>query len=325
METQKWYTKSRDSTHLILDGGSIKETPGFLEAYITDLTHGHRLHIVEKKTNRFRFFVDVDFVSTEHELDFEKVAMAIYDIACLGPCLIARAKPREVSEGVKYGMHMIWPDTSVTKEKAQGIRMKLLREMGPDWDKVIDASVYQGSGLRMLWSFKNESGSTVYVPWGRIEFGRYTEFKDKTPSVEYLKMFSIRHTDETVEDVIENSQPHTDLEEFIRKTIPGHEGARVVRVKQCRNKKDFYVATDSKYCENIKRRHKSNHVWFCILPKSGVVFQKCQDENCKSFSGKRYRIPSRLIPRNERDVDSSFTRSISEYIPEGWKGAKGIF
>jgi hypothetical protein len=312
-EIHKWFSKE-DATHLLLDGGSLKESEGFFEAYVRDLLHGHRLCVVERKTHVFRFFVDVDFVSDEHELDFVKVVQVIHGIVSLGPCVLARARPRKVPDGQKYGMHIIWPESFVTKEKAQGIRMKILSEMGPDWEKVIDGSVYLGSGLRMLWSFKNEPDSTVYIPWGRFSEEGFKEFENKSPSVEFLRMFTIRTSQEDHGEFHTVSASNSELEHFIRTHVIGQERARVLKIKLCKNKKDFWISTDSRFCENIKRCHKSNHVWFCLRP-SGVLFQKCQDDECKTFQGTWYRVPHRLIPREEEPVKRMV---IGNYLPRGW-------
>jgi hypothetical protein len=311
--------RGEEVTHLLLDGGKIHETDDFLNVYIDEIIKGTRLYIVEQKTPLFKFFVDVDFVSMDYELDFIKVTTCLYEIVHSGMCVLARAKPRQVSDGMKYGAHIIWPHLTVTKEKAQGIRMKILSEMGPDWEKVIDASVYMGSGLRMLWSFKNEPDSTVYIPWGSCEHGVFTEFENKSPSVEFLRMFSIRSSSNEVnEDERDEAFPaRSDLEEYIQRVVTGQQRARILKISKCRNKKDYWISTDSRYCENIRRCHKSNHVWFCLKP-TGVIFQKCQDDECKQFTGKKYRIPSRLIP-NERVLDLDSARTVYDYFPDGWK------
>ena len=317
-EINKWMCKN-GKTHLLLDGGTLTAGDSFYDDYIGDILHGERLCVVEKKTNQFRFFVDVDFVSDENELDFVKVSLVIHKIADLGPCVIARARPRQVEGGTKYGAHIIWPESVVTKQKANSIRMAILSELGPDWDKIIDASVYAGSGLRMLWSYKNEPDSTPYIPWGEIEdnVSGFKEFEDKNPTVEYLKRFSIRVEGNVPCTVERNDPANSELEMYIRKNIPGHGSLKIVKVNICKNKKDYWIGTTSKYCENIKRDHKSNHVWFCLRP-SGMIAQKCQDEECKGYTGRFYRIPSRLIP-NERSLDSNTRHTINDYLPDGWK------
>jgi len=314
-EINKWMCKY-GTTHLLLDGGTLTVGDSFYDDYIGDILHGERLCVVEKKTNQFRFFVDVDFVSDEHELDFVKVSLVITKVVDLGPCVLARARPRSVEGGQKYGLHIIWPESIVTKQRANSLRMRILSEMGPDWEKIIDASVYAGSGLRMLWSLKNEPDSTPYVPWGEIRDGAWAEFKDKSPNVEYLKLFSIR-IEGSVYVPHETPVANSELEMYIRTNIPGQASAKIVKVNRCKNKKDYWIGTTSRYCENVKREHKSNHVWFCLRP-SGMIAQKCQDDECKGYTGRFYRIPSRLIP-NEGSVDGNHIRTINDYLPDGWK------
>jgi hypothetical protein len=319
-------------THLLLDGGtlSVKEAdePEFHKAYVNDLVNGERLFVVEKKTPHFRFFVDVDYVG-DSELDFEKVCKELFSIVDLGPCYIAKAPRRITPNGTKYGVHVIWPESIVDKPMAQSIRLKIIRLLGGDdmWEKIIDSSVYSGSGLRMLWSLKNEPGSTHYVPWAKIKDATNFEiFSNVYPCTEFLKKFSIRATNSTTITSSyskEVSQPTNDLEEFIRINLPGQERARVLKISKCKKSENgLWVSTDSRYCENVKKEHKSNHVWFNVrrLGNSGwySISQKCQDEECKEYMGRLYRFPSRLIT-NEGILDSSTHRIISDYFPDGWK------
>lgn len=316
----RWLCK-KATTHLLLDGGTLSAKEGFHEDYVFDVLNGERLCVVEKKTHVFRFFVDVDYVSDEQELDFEKVAIEISKVVNSGPCVLAKASPRKTEKGTKYGMHIIWPETTVTKQRANSLRVKILDEFGhDDWDKIIDASVYSGSGLRMLWSYKNDHDSTPYVPWGKIDCDfTFREFKNKDPSVHFLDLFSIRVNDQLIQqETTCSKQENTDLEAFIRKNIPGQENMNITRIGKCKNKKDMWVGTDSRYCENVKRNHKSNHVWFALDPKRLTIGQRCEDEACKEWKGRLYRIPSRLIP-NERVLDSSSHRNINHYLPDGWK------
>lgn len=332
-EINKWMCKN-GKTHLLLDGGTLTAKEGFYEAYVRDVLNREKLCVVEKKTHpHFRFFIDIDYVDQEYGVpDFEKIALEIYGcIDAAGPCVLAAAQPRPTPKGTKYGLHMIWPESIVTKQSANSLRMKILNHLGhEDWEKIIDSSVYAGSGLRMLWSLKNEDGSTPYVPWGRIDTpgGEFKKFHDTRPSVEYLKMFSIRvhhhHQNVEVPSSSTSSSSFSEIETFIQTYLPGQSKARVLKISPCKKIRGLWVSTSSKYCENIKREHKSNHVWFNIRPSSGSwseISQRCQDEECKGYVGRSYRIPSRLIPdTNERVLDCSPRRTIYDYLPDGWKG-----
>jgi hypothetical protein len=319
------WRNSKNVTHLLLDGGTLSAKEGFYEAYVRDLLNEEKLYVVEKKTSpHFRFFVDLDYVG-EAELDFERVCKEICEIVKLGSCMIAKAGPRKSEKGgTKYGVHMIWNESVVDKRIANSIRLKILDEFGPDWEKIIDASVYGGSGLRMIWSYKNEPGSTQYVPWARIEEdGQFKIFENVFPNLEFLKLFSIRtNSTETPLFSKKEDESCTELEKFIRMNIPGQERARILKISKCKkSERGLWVSTNSRYCDNIKREHKSNHVWFIVKPGKDwhTIAQKCQDEECKGYTGRFYRFPSRLIPNDEGVLDTRSHRTIFDYIPDGWR------
>ena len=64
--------------------------------------------------------------------------------------------------------------------------------------------------------------------------------------------------------------------------------------------KQFLVSTNSKYCENKKCNHNSNHVWFHIV--GDTVAQKCFSTTnvlrphgfCKDFSGRRHQLSKKI-------------------------------
>ena len=93
------------------------------------------------------------------------------------------------------------------------------------------------------------------------------------------------------------------LEAFIRKNLEGQTQARVKNIYKEKN--SYLVATTSRYCENTKREHGSNHVWFYVLGDS--IFQKCfcRCETmrgrfygfCKDFSGRKHQLPPSIIDK----------------------------
>ena len=93
------------------------------------------------------------------------------------------------------------------------------------------------------------------------------------------------------------------LETFIRKNMEGQANARIKNVYKEKN--SYLVATTSRYCENTKRAHGSNHVWFHVL--GDTIFQKCfcRCETmkgrfygfCKDFSGRRHQLPSAIVEK----------------------------
>ena len=102
---------------------------------------------------------------------------------------------------------------------------------------------------------------------------------------------------ETKNEII-NSELNALLETFIRRNMEGNEDTRVISVYKFG--KMHLVKTTSRYCENIKRNHNSNHVKLMI--DDGHIFQRCfctcetTDGRrlgfCKNFSGRKHKLES---------------------------------
>jgi hypothetical protein len=92
------------------------------------------------------------------------------------------------------------------------------------------------------------------------------------------------------------------LETFIRKYLEGQEKAKVCKI--FKNSNSYAIQTNSKYCENLKRSHGSNHIWFYINGKDKTICQKCfcrcdttegrRHGLCKDFSGRKSLLNSKL-------------------------------
>jgi hypothetical protein len=309
-------------THVLLNGGVLDVTPtqveNFFNVYISDILHGERLYVAEKRLSRFKFFLDIDFYAQDDEtICYEKVATELAKIIDSGECIIAVARPRHTPKGIKFGMHIIWSDLIVNLKKAQALRLKVLDEFAnEDWIDGIS------SALRMLWSFKNEPDSTYYVPYGKVSFdGEFELFKDVQPSPAFLRMFSIQTTQTETESIPEAEKPDSNgIESYIQKYVPGQSNTRVTKMDKTKDGNSWWLATNSRYCENIKGHHRSNHVWF-ILNSRGHLRQKCLDDNCKTFKSREYKIPHILIPKNAVLARSTFC-NVYDYFPDGWNKEK---
>ena len=100
------------------------------------------------------------------------------------------------------------------------------------------------------------------------------------------------------------------------------EGQGSARVKGMRNLKGngkgLCIETDSRYCENIKGLHKSNHVWFCI--RGGVIMQKCLDDECLEFSGREHNLPPSISDEGHRVASPPCHRAV-DLLPKTWSGS----
>ena len=293
-----WRVPKGPGTHVLMNGGILNvpddETNDFYKSYVESVQSGTKLYVVEQKTDRFKFFVDIDYKAPEKlgDDDLLQFCTIIHEsIGTSSRCVIARARPRPVSDAlIKSGVHVHWPDLVVTRTQALNLRTKIImsltKDFSFDWDKVIDASVYGGSGLRMLWSHKKPTGDP-YTPWRQLNS---TRVFSKEPSVEILNLFSVRTSGDAQEcETFENVGP---LQGFIQKYLEGQDATHVKKVQ--RHEHDgWFAQTDSTYCENIQRKHKSNHIWFTI--RTGRISQRCFDDECREFRGREHILPPSIV------------------------------
>jgi Prim-pol 4/Herpesviridae UL52/UL70 DNA primase len=320
MSIERWRTPKGPGTHVLMDGGILfvppEDTQEFYREYIQLVNLGTKLYVVEQKTEQFKFFVDLDYkaetkLKEEDLLQFVTIIHSALETR--SQCLIARAQPRAVKEGIKSGVHVHWPELVVTRTQAMNFRTKIITSLSEAvpfaWDKVIDASVYGGSGLRMLWSHKIPTGDP-YIPWRSLD-GR--EFA-KTPDAEILELFAVRTDEQPVDrETLENTGP---LEEYIQKYLPGQEQSHVKRVQRCEHN-TWFVQSDSKFCERVLRNHQSNHIWFYI--SGSKISQRCFDEECSEFKGTEHILPPSIVEQlnNVAVVGSPSSGFLMDIFPDG--------
>lgn len=195
----------------------------------------------------------------------------------------------------------------------------------------------RGSGFRMPWSLKMVKHDTcggqgceecnwkkkveqlAYLPLFVYKHGPLSTILNITPDpdVELLKMAAVRtnepqntfvespstlvkegsFTVAQMKDEVESDEIKSLVENFIQKNMEGQKYALVT--KMYKNKNTYFVSTTSRYCENLKREHGSNHVWFYISGR--VIAQKCfcrcetlqgrRDGFCKDFYGRKHELP----------------------------------
>jgi len=200
----------------------------------------------------------------------------------------------------------------------------------------------KGSGFRMPWSYKKakhdvcdgqgcsgcEKGKVdqlAYLPVFVYRHGPLSTILQigQEPSLDILKMAVVRtdepqtthveppstvvkegsFTETQTKDEVHDDEVKNMVEEFIRSNMEGQSSAYVPKIFK---KKDTYlVQTTSKYCENLKREHGSNHVWFIISGKT--ILQKCfclcetlrgrRQGFCKDFCGRRHQLTPTIIGR----------------------------
>ena len=166
----------------------------------------------------------------------------------------------------------------------------------------------KGSGFRMPWSHKkgkheactgqgcelcNNTGKETqseYLPIFIYKHGPSSTLQktEQKPSVDILRMATLR-TQSTEPVIVEGTHKEATfttlqtknefkdqealllVEAFVRKNVEGQTTASIT--KMFKYNKQFLVSTNSKYCENKKCNHNSNHVWFHIV--GDTIAQKC--------------------------------------------------
>ena len=208
----------------------------------------------------------------------------------------------------------------------------------------------KGSGLRMPWSHKMakhmscggqgcqdcEKGKVVQVAYLPVFIYTIEPLStllrvEQTPSVKLLKMSAVRtnemqhvnveppsvvikegtFTEAQTKDELRDDQTKSMIEGFIRSNLEGQSTSFVTKV--FKHKDTYLVSTNSKYCENLKRPHSSNHVWFHI--SGNVIAQKCfcrcetirgrRDGFCKDFYGRKHQLPQKIVDQlypNKNDI-----------------------
>jgi len=284
-------------THVLMDGGilHVDDHDEFHKQYIDDLKTT-KLYVVEQKTEMFRFFIDMDYKGPKalESYDILKLVIMMNKVTNKR-AFIATTPVRQLPGGiVKTGVHIHWPDLVVNKQDAIKLRNQIVMLI-PEANDWIDISVYGGSGLRMVWSHKREGDidRPPYIPWRTIE-GNVVTVLPTEPALDTLKLFCIR-TDQVRETINKSiNKDCSKLEEYINVNMTGQQSARVLKVFKTKTDKSLCVQTDSRYCENVSKSHRRNHMWFWI--KGGTIRQMCLDEDCKEFKGGReYNLPPSIL------------------------------
>ena len=165
--------KKAEATHYLLDGGIWKipltEYQTFLQLLATDLNFGEKHYISENKTSVFKFICDLDFYDQDiiTVVQVEKVVKIIQEIVneYFGDqrIIICGADSKNVVineiELVKSGFHLVFPKLWITVETSKKLRILIInklienfqeRQSYNKWEDVVDLSIYEDNGLRMV-------------------------------------------------------------------------------------------------------------------------------------------------------------------------------
>jgi hypothetical protein len=293
---EKWKKGSGPVTHFLMDGGilNVDNQNEFDRDYLQDLLERKIVCVVEKRTEKFKFFVDLDYKADTELNSLKVIDLAIGICKIIGEkCYISRTAIRKISNQIKTGVHFHWPDKIVTKQDAIKLRNQIIMKF-PEYTTCIDESVYIGSGLRLVWSYKYQEGEYIapYTPWKAVTQSGLIEHLSSEPHMETIRLFSIRIPgSESTEQ--RETRDSSKLEEYINKYIPGQKFAKILKVQKSSTGESLCAQTDSRFCTRINKEHQRNHIWFWI--KNGTIRQMCFDPDCKQFKGKEYALPHSIL------------------------------
>ena len=181
--SNKYFVKTSDPkekkinvSHYLLDGGIWKipknEYQEFLRLLSVDLQNGEKHYICENRTDVFKFICDLDFYEPEdsgiiniNQLEvivevIQKVVLEYFGnqkvIICSSDSKIVNVNDNSF---IKCGFHLVWPKVWLTNITAKKLRILFIEKLiekfteRPEyntWSDVVDLSVYEDNGLRMV-------------------------------------------------------------------------------------------------------------------------------------------------------------------------------
>ena len=178
----KLYTKDKNYTHLLLNGGKLcipnDYYEDFLKKYTLDLINENPNFICESRNELFKFMIDLDFLE-KFSISTEKILFFVFKIINIlqliinnekniFSCYVCLTQPLEkdnkTSIKIKTGVHLVFPNLIVNKEISLQIRNILIYYfkytlsdwVNTSWEQIIDESIYKQNGLRMIGSSKIE-------------------------------------------------------------------------------------------------------------------------------------------------------------------------
>ena len=180
-------------THLLLDGGRIRipddMNDAFLRLYADAMDAGCRAYVVERRTEVFRYCMEVDMHSAEPVDDTRAFGLSLASFLqrnIIAKCVdftnckeptsvlvsyctcVEEEKSTEQNRKYKTGIHLNWrfPIVSATALRLRVLVMDALQssvaketivmpQPSIPWSDVIDSAIYKHCGLRLLYSRKS--------------------------------------------------------------------------------------------------------------------------------------------------------------------------
>lgn len=336
----KYAIKSGEYSHLAMGGGKwnipLEKNDEFLMLYhvalkFTNLT----LTFAEQKTPIYPFFVDLDFEEEQFPQlpnKFYQIIMEIYHNVINAVCdisnsivvesIITMRKPWKIH----FNYHNLYVNNQISLCIRQHVIDKLKLQYASltqfDWGKILDKSIYNHNGLRMIGSVKRgDSREDCYkVVMGGFADDNTAKLDENPISLEMVRKLSIRLPNDckiigtkiaiTTENIKKpliikkkDNFVQENITSEIKETIniivdqnkhnfPDH-NLELTKYRKCTaaNCCHYFIDTNDFYCPFIDRDHKrlSAPIYLHITEK-GMCLQ-CHDVDCHGLSYPKIPIP----------------------------------
>lgn len=308
----------------------------FLNMYFNAILRGESVSVVELKTPLFKLFFDIDARVNHIDGDFSRVFQCIYEaihefwvLEQATKMIICSAPPKEN----KLGFHVIFPSIIVNAPIALAFRDILIQKLEVEcpnvcensWADVLDSCVFKANGLRAIYSHKGPNEERAYKPVSVIEneHAMIEDVHHDSLSVqdrrELVHACSLRTFQTTLtpcaggQDSIAD-QPHfhkaggvvigrsvaldvyAEVLPKVQAVLPP-EYAQQRFVGIFKTEHAVMLRSSSRYCQNVKREHRTSTVYFCVTRRG--VCQKCycrkDDHGCADYSSPQYPLETAVL------------------------------
>lgn len=218
---------------------------------------------------------------------------------------------------------------SVTQGDSMADSMKDSAEPGPvvgpanSWRDIIDDTVYKGSGLRLIYSHKGRSEGRAYVPvydMDRVQGMYAVNLESLATRRAYIHDCSIRSVHSsltpcqggehqiadsldshmmggtTVSGRTQSLDMYKDALPVVAKALPSaYTGIRFLKAFVTDH--TVYLKTNSRYCMNVKREHRTSTVYVAITRHGAMVrcYSRKDEYGCATFATDVIPLPPSTI------------------------------
>ncbi|CAF0914982.1 unnamed protein product [Rotaria sp. Silwood1] len=100
-----------------------------------------------------------------------------------------------------------------------------------------------------------------------------------------------------------------DIEDFIATKVRAFNGRiRKISPPDSKGRYKFDITGSYRYCENVRRHHKKNQIYFIVDPVKGTYFQKCHDPECYGFQSPIHYITDEQTTLSDSEETNSLDK-----------------